>query len=247
MPRFFIDASAVTKEGDNTVIAIVGQDAVHITRVLRMHSGEPLVACDSNGTEYETRIRSVGETVLLDVLAEHPSRNEPPYRAVVYQALVKGDRFDTVLQKATELGASEIVPIVTSRCTVKLTPEEGRRKGERWQRIVAEAAKQCGRGVIPTVRLPMKLDDALLEAAEADLPLFCYEGEGTVPLSAIMGTVADPRSVAVVIGPEGGYSEEEAARAAASGMRMTGLGRRILRTETAAPFVLSCVSCQYEL
>ncbi len=247
MPRFFVTASQIADSGNGRVITVTGDDASHITRVLRMKSGEHLTACDENGIEYDTVVQSTGHEVILEVLSSHPSENEPPYRAVVYQALVKGDRFDTVLQKATELGAAEFVPVITSRCTVKLEKSEYRKKVERWQRIVHEAAKQCGRAVIPQVREPVMFRDAVAEAAKTDLPLFCYEADGTRPLPAIFAEVESPGSAAVMIGPEGGFELSEASFAAESGMRMTGLGKRILRTETAAPFVLSCVSCRYEL
>lgn len=247
MPRFFVTASDIAETENGTVITVAGDDANHITRVLRMKPGEHVTACDENGTEYETVVGETGQRVTLNVISSHPSENEPPYKAVVYQALVKGDRFDTVLQKATELGAAEFVPVITSRCTVKLEKSEYRKKIERWQRIVYEAAKQCGRAVIPVVREPMLLCDAVKEAAETSLPLFCYEGGGTRPLPQVFAEVNNPASVAVMIGPEGGYEADEARLAEECGMKMTGLGKRILRTETAAPFVLSCVSCRYEL
>ncbi|MBQ2725449.1 MAG: 16S rRNA (uracil(1498)-N(3))-methyltransferase [Clostridia bacterium] len=242
-----MNASQISNGENGTFITVTGDDAEHIARVLRMKAGERVTACDEHGIEYETVVQSTGQEVLLAVHSSHPSENEPPYRAVVYQALVKGDRFDTVLQKATELGAAEFVPVITSRCTVKLEKSEYRKKVERWQRIVYEASKQCGRAVIPRVREPMLFRDAVAEAAKTDLPLFCYEGEGTEPLPAVFDHVHEPKSAAVMIGPEGGYAAEEAQLAADSGMKMTGLGKRILRTETAAPFVLSCVSCRYEL
>ena len=141
------------------------------------------------------------------------------------------------------------MPVLTSRCTVKLDigSADCRKKLERWQRIVYEAAKQCGRGIIPTVREPMKFRDAAEDAARAELPLFCYEGEGTKPLPECMDAAERPATVSVMIGPEGGYAAEEAEYAAQAGMTMTGLGKRILRTETAPSFVLSCVSYKYEL
>ncbi len=247
MPRFFITASDIESADNGKLIRISGDDASHISRVLRMKPGEHITACDMRGCEYETVIAETGETVLLRVLSEKDSDNEPPYKAVVYQALVKGDRFDTVLQKSTELGASDIVPVITSRCTVKLTESEYAKKVERWQKIVREASKQCGRAIIPTVHNPMKFSDALKKASEADLSLFCYEGDGTSPLSDIADSVDSPSSISVMIGPEGGYSVDEAQAAESAGMKMTGLGKRILRTETASLFVLSFISCKYEL
>ncbi len=247
MPRFFVQPSDIVSGESGVTITIHGDDAVHITRVLRMRVGEHLTACDTDGSEYETVINSLGESVVLDVLSKKTSENEPPYTATVYQSLVRGERFDTVLQKSTELGASRIVPVITSRCTVRLEKKEYDKKVARWQRIVHEAAKQCGRARVPIVDNPMIFREAVKEAAEADVALFCYEGDGTVPIPSITAKAEHPDTVSIMIGPEGGYSEEEALLAKESGMKMTGLGRRILRTETAAPFVLSCLSYKYEL
>ena len=255
MPRFFVSSDAIdcvnTGGSVSGTIAVTGDDAAHITKVLRMKPGERVTVCDLAGHDYDTVLASVGSTVTLEITGVKASGNEPPYQAVVYQSLVRADRFETVLQKATELGASAIVPVLTSRCTVKLEigSADCRKKLERWQRIVYEAAKHCGRGMIPTVREPMKFRDAADDAARSDLPLFCYEGEGTSPLPDCLKRVSEtcPETVAIMIGPEGGYAAEEASYAAQTGMMMTGLGKRILRTETAPAFVLSCVSYQYEL
>ena len=200
--------------------------------------------------EYESVIRSVGEEVSLSLISSKRSETEPPYEVTVYQALAKGDRFDTVLMKATELGACRIVPVMTARCTVKPDPKDVSKKRDRWQRIALEAAGQCGRGRVPEVALPIRFSEAVTEAAKADLPLFCYEGgEGTetVPLPVLFEGTDSPRTVSVMIGPEGGFEPDEAREAVLRGMKAAGLGKRILRTETAAPFVLSALSCRYEL
>ncbi len=252
MPRFFVNASAVSSadsEGERSKqITISGGDAAHITRVLRMRAGERLVVCDSDGVEYDTVINSVGDLCVLNVQSERPSANEPPYRAVICQALVKGDKFETVIQKGTELGASVFVPVVTKRCVVRLDEKDARKKTERWQRIAEEAAKQCGRGVIPLVTMPVLLKDAVLQAKQTEgLTLFCYEGEGTVPLPEVLGASDAPDVVTVFIGPEGGFEEEEVRLAREHHAVLCGLGKRILRTETASAFVLSCLSYGYEL
>lgn len=252
MPRFFVDASDVSS-GDNggcvkKNIVIKGSDAAHITRVLRMKPGEPLTVCDSNGIEYNTVILSVGDECVLEVNSEQASLNEAPYRAVIYQALAKGDKLETVIQKGTELGAAVFVPVITKRCVVRLDAKDAAKKTERWQRIAAEAAKQCGRAVIPKVSLPLTLKEALLQAKQKeDKILFCYEGEGTVPLPEALSCSDMPKTVSVFIGPEGGFDEEEVELARENGAMLCGLGRRILRTETASSFVLSCLSYCYEL
>ena len=248
MPRFFVRADALSvDEAGQKQISIIGEDAHHLTHVLRVRSGEEIIVCDMAGREYVTTVASTGDTVLLSVISEKQADTEPPYNAVVYQALVKGDKMDTVIQKAVETGCSRIVPVRTSRCTVKLDAKDGARKTERWQRIAYEAAKQCGRGIIPTVEEPMDFRLAVNEAAKMDLPMFCYEGDGTLPLPVITKQTENPKQVAIFIGPEGGFSVEEAAYAESCGMRMTGLGKRNLRTETAAVFVLACISAAYEL
>ncbi len=252
MPRFFVNASDVSVSDNgaeiNKQITICGNDAAHITRVLRMKPGERLVVCDSDGIEYDTVIESVGDSCLLRVNSERASCNEPPYRAVIYQALVKGDKFETVIQKGTELGASVFVPVMTKRCVVRLDSKDAAKKTERWQRIAAEAAKQCGRAVIPEVRLPIPLKEAILQAGQEEGKiLFCYEGEGTVPLPDVLSDSVSPKTLSVFIGPEGGYEVDEVAFAEENQADLIGLGRRILRTETASAFVLSCLSYHYEL
>ena len=247
MPRFFVDASDVFMEGDDRLIRITGEDAHHITHVLRTRIGEALTACDNGGTVYRTELAKAGEEVLLRVLEASAADTEPPYIATVYQALVKGDKMETVIQKAVETGASVIVPVATSRAVVKLDEKDARKKTERWQKIAHEAAKQCGRGIVPKVEMPMTYKDAIRKAAEADLPLFCYEGEGTVPLTRICRNTDKPATIALFIGPEGGFADKEVSSAQTAGMQLCGLGKRILRTETAAIFVLSCLSAEYEL
>lgn len=248
MPRFFVNASqiGVRDDGKKTIL-IVKDDASHITRSLRMSQGDKLVVCDMARREYDCEIISVGESVLLLVTGERESKNEPPYKAVLYQALVKGDKFDSVVQKAVECGACEIVPVLCGRSIVRLTEEECLKKTARWQRIADEASKQCGRGRLVKVSRMMTFDAAAREAAKADVPLFCYEGESATTLrSALEGYGGVPETVSVVIGPEGGFTGEETEKAQSAGLTSVGLGSRILRTETASSFVLTCLSYEFE-
>ncbi len=249
MPRFFITSAqtGVTDGGKKTVI-ILGDDASHITKSLRMKEGDGLVVCDMAGVEYDCVITSVGESVSADVISERKSDSEPPYKAVLYQALIKGDKFDTVVQKAVECGVSKIVPVLTERCVVRLTKQECEKKRARWQRIADEAAKQCGRGALVEVCPMMTFREAVAAAAEADLSLFCYEAEnGTTLKSALKEHDRIPDTVSFMIGSEGGFSVSEAETAKNAGMTPVGLGKRILRTETASGFVLSCLAYEYEL
>lgn len=246
MPRFFVDNDRVA---DGSV-SIVGEDAHHIARSLRMAVGEKITVCDRTGREYICAISSFDEEreVVAKILSSVESANEPSLYIRLFQALPKGDKLDTVIQKAVECGASEIIPFQSERCVVRIKDGAEERKNERRRRIAAEAAKQCGRSRLPEVRSAVSFAEAIALAAESDLCLFCYEGEGTEPLGRILRS-REPLSgsVSIVIGSEGGFSEAEAALAKEKGAVMTGLGRRILRTETASGFVLACLVMQSEL
>ncbi|MBE6587789.1 MAG: 16S rRNA (uracil(1498)-N(3))-methyltransferase [Ruminococcaceae bacterium] len=248
MPRFFVKASqiGVRDDGSKTVL-IIGDDAAHITRSLRMKPGESVCVCDMARREYDCSVLSVGEEVLLSVLSERESDTEPPFFATLYQALVKGDKFDTVVQKAVECGASRIVPFISDRCVVRLTKKDCEKKRLRWQRIAAEAAKQCGRGIIPSVEPLLTFGEAVAEAAKADIPLLCYEGEEGVTLPGVLRERKDARTVSILIGSEGGFAASEADSAKEAGLISVGLGKRILRTETASGFALACISYELEL
>ena len=278
MPRFFIEPSQIGTAGDGSrTVLVMGDDAAHITKSLRMKPGERVTVCDGDCGEYDCVVRKTGDTVTLDVCEERRSASKPPYRAVVYQALVKGDKFDTVIQKAAECGACRIVPFISERCVVRLTEKDAEKKRSRWQRIALEAAKQCGRGRVPEVAPLMDFSSAVREAAKSSIALFCYEDErglglpaalksagvtesigtadsakvtesvGTADSAGALENAEVPESISVMIGSEGGFSSAEAAEAAQCGMRSVSLGRRILRTETASSFVLACLSFAYEL
>lgn len=248
MPRFFVKASQIGMRDDGTkTVLIIGDDAVHITKSLRMKAGEPVCVCDMARREYDCTVVSVGDEVLLSVNTERESDTEPPYNVTLYQALVKGDKFDTVVQKAVECGAARIVPFISDRCVVRLTKKDCEKKRLRWQRIAAEAAKQCGRGIIPEVLGLLSFDEMLTEASAADIPLFCYEGESAKTLPEALKEKENAKTLSIVIGSEGGFAVPEAEKAGKAGLLSVGLGKRILRTETASSFVLACISYEMEL
>lgn len=151
------------------------------------------------------------------------------------------------MQKATELGAASVTPYLSERCVRRPKPEKIAGETARLSRIAAEAAKQSGRSVLPTVSAPLSFREMLREAAETELALFCYEGEGTTQLPVILGRHPEARKIAVIVGPEGGFSPEEAAAAREAGCLLCGLGRRILRCETAPLFALAGISVLLEL
>lgn len=244
MPRFFIDKQDIS---ENTVV-LVGEDALHIVQSLRMAIGEELVLCDKEGLDYKGKIAAVSrEAVTVEIASSEASASEPPYRVRLYQCLPKGDKLETVIQKAVECGVCEIVPVQSSRCIVKMKPEDVKKKLVRYNRIAEEAAKQSGRGVIPAVLPPRSFKEAIAEMAAFETAFLCYENESGKTIVSALRERESASSVAFLIGPEGGLSEEEVAFAKENGVESLSLGRRILRTETAAPFVLAILSAFYEL
>lgn len=249
MPRFFVAPADV----QNGIVTLEGENARHVSLALRLAVGEHITICDGTSV-YDCELCFFdGQTVRAEVKSVSPIDTEPPYVVHLYQALPKGDKLDTVIQKAVECGASYVSPFESTRCIVRVKPEAETRKTERRQRIAEEAAKQCGRGIIPAVSETLSWNDMLNRAREADLVLFCYEGQGTRSIREVLDEftfhTVEGRApeIAVIIGSEGGFSPEEAASAKACDFAMVGLGRRILRTETASSFVLGCLSYRYEL
>ena len=246
MPRFFVTSQQI----ENGVVTLTGDDARHISRALRMAAGEHITVCDMAHTECDCELVAVlPDRVQARVLSSKESATEPPVHITLYQALPKGDKLDSVIQKAVECGVSRIVPFESERCVVRAKPEAEAHKTERRARIALEAAKQCGRGALPEVLPTVPFDRMLQRAAEADVVLFCYEGDGTLPIGKLLRTqkLEKGSKLAIVIGSEGGFSLSEAQKAAQNGFLMTGLGARILRTETASGFVLACICCMLEL
>lgn len=245
MPRFFIN----TKAEKSDTVTLTGEDARHIALSLRMAKGDTVIVSGPDGVEYECVLLDIHpDTVTAEVVFERVNLTEPPCRVTLYVALPKGDKLDLIIQKATELGVSRIVPFSSERCVVKPDKDSADKKLQRRRRIAEEAAKQCGRGCIPEVAHPMRFADAVAEAAKADVPLFLYEGEGTVPLYPVLKAGLHPgATVSVMTGAEGGFSPSEVEAAVLAGMKSCGIGRRILRCETAPLYVLSAIAYESEL
>ena len=223
MPRFFHEVPS----GDSLIIN--GPDAQHIRRALRMQPGEHLTVCDGQGTDYACQITAFeGEGVRLSVLSQAPSCTEPSLAVTLYQGLPKGDKMDWILQKVVELGVTAVVPVATRRSVARL---EGKadKKQERWQRIAAEAAGQCGRGMLPSVERPLSWSQAL-SCLSGEPALVFYEGGGR-PLRELV--TPSTRRLSVFVGPEGGFDPEEIDAIRRQGGGVATLGPRILRCETA--------------
>lgn len=245
MPKFFLKEAP--QENCRT-ITLTGDDARHIAYSLRMKVGDDLAASDFFGNEYNCEIAAfTKDSVTLNILGTSRCESEPRLKVRIFQALPKGDKLETVVQKATEIGASAFIPVLTSRCISRPDEKGGAKKVERLSRIAEEAAKQSGRGVIPTISPICSFEAALEEMKKDTLSLMCYECEDKRSLRSVLAENAEKlmgtgsSSVSVFIGPEGGISEAEAEKAREAGIITVGLGKRILRTETAPIFAVSAI------
>ncbi len=233
MPRFF--TQTISAEGG----IISGDDAKHISRVLRMKVGELLTACDTKGYDYDCLIESLSDReVSLRVLEVRPSQSEPDVRVILYQAMPKGDKLELIIQKAVELGVDSITPVMTRRCVSKPDSKSMAKKLERYNRIALEAAKQSGRGKVPQVCPMLDLPQALDEMAQTSCPILFYEN-ATAPAKQVIDGAG--KEIAVLIGSEGGFDESEVELAIQKGCQVLSLGKRILRCETAPLAALSII------
>lgn len=233
MPRFFIPEVS----GDH--ILVTGGDARHISYSLRMATGDDITFCN-NGKDYFCKIENFSEDgVLCKIISSENSKSEPDIFLTLYQALPKGDKFETIIQKSVELGVSRIVPVMTKRCVSRPDDKSFSKKLIRYNKIAEEAAKQSGRGIIPEITPIMDFDKAVKEASENDIPLICYEREGGKRFSEIdfMGK----KTVSLIIGSEGGFDASEAENAIDKGIIPIWLGERILRCETAPVAAISII------
>ena len=251
MPRFFVRKNQI----ENGAVTILGDDAHHISRSLRMAAGEHITVCDMQKFEYDCVLKDfLADRVIAEVVSEKKCDTEPPYIAHIYQALPKGDKLDTVIQKSVECGVATVTTFNSERCIAKEKGDE-ENKLKRRNKIALEAAKQSGRGIVPEINSTVSFAEMLKRASDADIKLFCYEGDGTQSLKEVLKEQKEEfdrsegrlPTIAAVIGSEGGFSLSEVEKAKACGMIPVGLGSRILRTETASGFVLACICYEFEL
>ena len=237
MPKFFAPECDLREE----FITLFGANAEHL-RVLRVRAGEELTVSDGQGMEARCVVESAGkESFHLRILERMPASGEASVRAVIYAAFPKGDKAEVIVQKAVELGADSIEFFLSSRCIAR--PEEKAAAGKigRLGKIAEAAAMQSGRGKIPEVRWIPGFEEMLQEAASADLSAFLWEEARGCSLRSLMREKHTFRSAALITGPEGGFSPEEAEQARAAGIPAVTLGSRILRCETAPLCALSAV------
>lgn len=240
LPRFFITPEQVT----DPHIIISGEDVRHISTVLRMKPGDQLSLCNGKGAEYTVRIIDAGRTEVRTEIVSRSTQEIHSPLITLGQGLPKSDKMDLIMQKATELGVSSIIPIVTERTILKVKDEE--KRVARWQKICREAAMQSSRPDIPLVG-NIQTFGRYLSALIPDpgtLYLFPWE-EASMPVRTVLRSMPDAKHVVVLIGPEGGFSASEAESAKQKGFHPVSLGTNILRTETAAIAVLSMIRYEF--
>lgn len=233
--RFFIGREALAAD----LATLSPEDSAHVCRVLRRREGDAVSLCDGEGTDYEGVIQEASpQAVRVRILSQAPSHTEPTVDVTLYAGLSKGERFEFLVQKAVELGARRVVPFTSRYCVVKLDGREKEKKQARLQKIALEACKQSLRSRLVEVGPICTFAQAVEQAARAQCPLFLYEKENRQSLSTLLKRGRGSGTFAVVTGPEGGFSQEEAAFAMGA-MPSVSVGPRILRCET-APLAALC-------
>lgn len=233
MQRFFTD---VAPSDGNFIIS--GDDAWHISRSLRMRSGEEIsVVCDKKA--YKCIIGQITDSDVTAKIISETALGEPTVYIKLFQALPKQDKLETIIQKSVELGVGEIVPVLTKRCIARPEQDKFRKRTDRLKKISEAAAKQSGRGIIPEIRDIISFEKCLEELKDCDIKLICYEKEGGKSLRNI--DFSGEKTVGLLIGPEGGFEPSEADEAVSAGADKIWLGDRILRCETAPLAAISVI------
>ena len=243
MYHFFVEPDQIGAEE----IRIEGGDVNHIRNVLRMRPGEELLLSSRQGGDYSCRLEEILPDAVVARILEKREGRELPARIHLYQGLPKSDKMELIIQKAVELGVFRVIPVSTQRAVVRLDEKKEEAKRKRWNAISESAAKQSGRSLIPEVARLSSFREAVKEASFFDLALVPYECAGGMERTRELLAKAKPgMDIAVFIGPEGGFEEEEIREAENAGIFPITLGKRILRTETAGLCVLSALMLSLE-
>ncbi len=240
MPKFFVSKENISDH----IVILDGDNAKHISSVLRAKKGEEITVCDGEGMDYTCEITEIEKNKITAKITDIFSNNsEPNIKITLFQALPKSDKMELVIQKCIEIGVDLIVPVKTEHCVVNLKGKEDK-KIQRWNKIAEAAAKQCGRGKIPKVENVMSFKSAIKKSKNLDLTIIPYEKEKENTLKSFCKGFKG-NSIGIFIGPEGGFSLDEINFAKENGVKSVTLGKRILRTETAG--LVASVILLYEL
>lgn len=245
MSRFFVEPSDVY---DSEIVISSKDDIKHIRKVLRLKEGDEVEISDGQVWEYVTEIAQIDEDeVSLAILDKQKFAREPEIEVCLFQGVPKAGKMETIIQKCVELGVNSVTPTFMDR-TVVVEKGNFSKKLDRWQKISDEAVKQCKRGIIPRINEQIGFAEMLEKLGDFDLVVFPYENEDNLTLKGYLKEVSKkPKTVAIIIGPEGGFSDDEAEKLKSAGVRPVSLGKTILRTETAGMAALSMVMYEFEL
>ena len=260
MHHFFVKNDQIRDDK----IYIIGEDYNHAANALRLRAGEQVLISDEDGQDYLCEVECASDLAISELEAEaafsglphlwlsvrerREENHELPARVWLFQGLPKSDKMEWIIQKATELGVSDIVPVDMKNCVTRLDEKKAAAKEKRWQAIAESAAKQSKRSRIPVVHPVMKFTDAMRMSEQFDVKILPYEAEnGIVSMCESIVNFLPGRDIAVMIGPEGGFDRMEVKLAESRGWTLVSLGKRILRTETAAVAALSMVMIRLEI
>ena len=241
--RFYVSPESVLLEKD--IIEVKDRQEVHHIRdVMRLAKGLSVTVFDGTGKEYKGRIKKIDKvSVAIDIVKIMDSDEDQSLCITLYQAIPKKTKMDFIVEKAAELGVSRIVPLITER-TIPDVKDKSVKKRARWDRIAKAASKQCGRGRLPEISDIMSFENSLLESKKNDLVLFAALDKDAIPLKRILKD-KNFKGISIFVGPEGDFSEKEIMMARDNGYRICSLGDLVLRVETAALYVLSCLNYEY--
>lgn len=241
MPKFFLKKESIQRGR----VVIGGEDAYHIAKVLRMRPGERTEATDGEGTLYKLKLTKIASQLVEgEVVSAGRDRAEPSMQVHLFQSVLKGEKMDWVLQKGTEIGVHSFHPFISQRTVVRKELAAYEKKRARWERIVAEAAKQSGRGQIPSVK-PVIMAKELKTACSGTVALVAWEAEKATSLKQYLRSRPELKAVSAVIGPEGGFSADEIMEFTDWGITPVSLGPRIFRAETAGPVLAALLLYEY--
>ena len=244
MSRFFVSPENI---GEDNIIIDNREDLHHMVKVLRLSAGDEIDVSDSSQWEYRCEILSVdADLAVARIVDKQKFTAEPDVKVTLFQGIPKQGKMEVIVQKCVELGVESIVPVFMAR-TVVVDKGNFGKKIQRWQKVSDEAVKQCRRGIIPQVQEPVRTAEAIEQFDRFDLVLFPYENEDGRTIKDELRSCGAPRNVAVIIGPEGGFSDEEAGAIVNAGGRSVSLGKTTLRTETAGMAAIAMIMYELEL
>jgi 16S rRNA (uracil1498-N3)-methyltransferase len=242
--RFYVPPESIFRE--RNIIEIRNKEELHHIRdVMRLGKGAAVDVFDGCGREYSGEIKNIDRnSAVIEIKKIRDRKKHTSFSVTLYQAIPKKNKMDLIIEKAVEMGVDSIVPIITERTLPKIPRERERKKIERWERIIKAASNQCGRVILPAISDIKHFNDCLMESKKKDLVIFAALDKDAMPLKEILQR-SRPREIAVFVGPEGDFSPREIAMAGEQGYGIYSLGPLVLKVDTAAIYILSCLNHEY--